>query len=497
MAILHAEFDSLDTAPPSSGFDRGVETLSLIALAWLLVVGLWSGPSLGATLVYPNGLLFVEAVLAILLVVQAVRGRHCSPRSYPFLWPSIAVLAICAVSTGLRLHFHGTDSTTEFLRLWRNGEPMLRGLLIFLTVAGNPRALRVAWISLLVGMALQAGAAVLQHITHVSRWYVNLDVGWAGGWQPTNYDPLAAGVRLDTPPRVQGLTSYINLTAAMLAASIPFWATPLVKCLPRKPWGRLAMAAGGTAMVAGLWYTNSRGPMLAIVTATLLLLWRLSTAWRLSLLAGFGAFLLVAWPATPWWALSAFLVSILLALLARRRNLRYLWPVVAGLALAGGIQTLDAYVLHYPLTWRVSESGLGDGARRAIYGDGIHAALSSPWYGIGDAEVAWRVLNLPTVDMHRLPKVQLNYHNQYIHWAAAEGIPVALACTLLICWAVIWCWRRSRTTTDPLPRALALAAAVGLTAFLICNLVDAHFWRIEGGGFFWSLIAVTAAGVKQ
>ena len=72
-----------------------------------------------------------------------------------------------------------------------------------------------------------------------------------------------------------------------------------------------------------------------------------------------------------------------------------------------------------------------------------------------------------------LPRTQHNAHNQYLHWAAAEGIPVALAFILLLAWTIYWLLRRSACWPSPSARALGLAAALGLITFLLCNCVDA------------------------
>ena len=149
--------------------------------------------------------------------------------------------------------------------------------------------------------------------------------------------------------------------------------------------------------------------------------------------------------------------------------------------------------MHFQLNWRISERGLDDHARVVIYTGALRTAASAPWWGIGDEAAAARVTHLPNPGLKYLPKTQQNFHDQYLHWAASQGIPVAIAFTLLVGWAVVWCWRNYSTWPDPLARALGLAAAAGLTIFLLCNLVDAHFWRIEGGGFFWTLLAFTAA----
>ena len=127
----------------------------------------------------------------------------------------------------------------------------------------------------------------------------------------------------------------------------------------------------------------------------------------------------------------------------------------------------------------------------------MHAIKTEPLLGIGDKHLGAELIRIPYPGLSDLPKVQRNGHNQYLQWAAAEGLPVALAYTLLICWATLWCWRQvnDRRISRYL-RAIRLSLACTLTVFLLTNLTDAHFWRIEGGGFFWSLLAV-AVGLSD
>jgi O-antigen ligase len=163
--------------------------------------------------------------------------------------------------------------------------------------------------------------------------------------------------------------------------------------------------------------------------------------------------------------------------------------------MAGGLLVVDAYVLHYPLSWRVATTGLVDDARLELYSEALRIISENPWWGIGDAAVGQRAIALPR--LHSLPQTQQNVHNQYLQWAAAEGIPVGIGFTLLVLWAVVWCWRHAPAWPTPLSRAVGWATAIGLTTFLLANLADAHFWRIEGGGFFWSLLAVNAAVARS
>lgn len=471
--------------------EHACEWARLLAVAWLLLVGLWSAPALGATLVYPNGMLAVEAVLAVVLIILGWRGRVRPLRSYPFLWPCLAVLAVCAVAAALRVLVRGTAADAEALRLWQTGEPMARALLLYLAIAGHPRIPRIAWMAVLAGMTLQAGAAVIQHATGVSRWYADLDTGWTTGWQPTAEAVQHVHGQM-IAQRVQGLTSYINLTAAMLAASLPCWMVPSIFGFPKRLRLRLLIGLGGVATVAALWYTQSRGPAFAVIPAALLLAWRLSPWWRVNVLVAMVAFVLVMLLASPFWGCVAVLVA--LAGLAGVRRWRVLLPLTLALGLAGGLQVLDAYMLHYDLASRVSERALEDGARSILYREAVQALPASPWWGIGDTEAAVRVTHSACRPLQNLPRTQQNYHNQYLHWAVAEGWPAALALILLVCGATYWCWRQSSRWTDPFARGVGLSVAAALTIFLLCNLVDAHFWRIEGGGFFWSLLAV-AAGI--
>jgi hypothetical protein len=485
LLTTHAQ---IDRATPPAPLDNLFNALRLVAVVWLLLVGLWSGPWLGASLVYPNGLLTVEIVLALLLILLSLRGQVQPLRAYPFFIPGVAVLGLCAVSAACRIFARGTTLSDETMSLWQHGEPLLRGVLLYLAIAGQPRLARVAWYALLGGLALQAGAAVIQHFTNVTRWYANLDSGWVSGWHPVHVPPVGSGPQ--PAPRVQGLTSYINLTAALLAASLPYWSVPLALNFLASRKVRALLFLGALATLAALWYTNSRGPMLAVFAVVLLVVIRLPQ-WRIAGVLALAAFLAAVFPALPGWALMAFAGAIVLLMLARRWKFRYLLPIALAMGVGGGLLVVDAYAMHYQLGWRVSQQGGVDNARLTLYRDALYTAASSPWWGVGDRAVAERVIQLPKLE--NLPVTQRNYHDQYLHWAAAEGFPVALALTCLVCWAVVLCWRQYPAWQNPHARALGLATAMGLTIFLLCNLVDAHFWRIEGGGFFWSLLGVTFA----
>ncbi len=466
-----------------TGLDRLLQTTRLVTVCWLLLVGLWSAPALGATLVYPNGMLAVEGLLAVTLILLARRGQVRPLRTYPLLLPCLGVLALSALASTARLLTLGTAFDT--LRLWQHGEPMVRGLLLYLALTGQPRLTRVAWISTLAGLAALAATCVAQHAAGVSRWYPNLDQGWAGGWHPV------------ADPRAQGLTSYTNLSAAMLAAAIACWWTPVALAWQSGSVSRRAflhqgmLLLGGCVMVAALIYTNSRGPLLAALLAALFFCWQRSIRWGASATVAVGLFLLVMWLASPAWALLAVLLGAGIGFAVRRR--RVLFPVALALCLMGGIQLLDSDVLHLPLRSRMASSGISDSARWVIYRIGLRAIREAPCWGMGDAAVGQRVWTTPEYDLHDLPRNQRNAHNQYLHWAAAEGLPVALAFCLLLFGAVSRLWRGAWWRPDPFARAVGLSVAVALTIFLLANLTDAHFWRIEGGGFFWSLLAIGLA----
>ncbi|MHB9134726.1 MAG: O-antigen ligase family protein [Armatimonadota bacterium] len=433
-------------AEKESRRDNFLSWVRMASVAWLLLVGLWSGPSLGATLVYPNGLVGVEAVLALVLILQSRRGQLLSPRAYPFLWPCLAVLGICALAALLRTMLHHT--AFDWLRLWKDGEPMARGLLLFLAIAGQPRTTRLAWVSMLIGIGLLAGATTLQHLFSVTRWYRDLDGGWASGWQSV------PGFRS------QGLTSYINLTGAMLAASLPYWLLPLLMRMALSWSARAAIMVGGLLCAAGFWFTNSRGPAIAFgITALLAIL---------------------AWGQSTW-----------------RQRQRNAVMVIVTVLLIAGFQAIDFYLLHSPTGWRLTEEGVSDAPRTAIYQTAITTIRSAPWLGIGDAAFAQKFTSLTAHRLHRLPATQRNAHNQFLQWAAAEGLPVAMAFSLLVVWCVLWCWRNSPHWFRGFPRMFGLATAMALLIFLLTNLTETHFWRIEGAGFFWSLLGVAAAvGVR-
>ena len=443
-------------------------------------MGLWSGPTPGATLVYRyNGLPAVEVLCLAVLLYQGWRGHVRSPRAYPFLWPCLAVLLLSVCSSLLRLLCRGVPF--DALRLWQHSEPMARGLLLFLAIAGQPRLTRVAWVGLFAGISVLVAACIVQHCTTVTRWYTDLDRGWADGFHA------------EWGYRVQGLTSYINLTGAILAAALPCWLLPPLLRRPADRRLRTLLLSGGLATAAALWYTGSRGPMAALAIVGSLFLWRQSRRWGLYALLALCMFALVVWPARPLVALIAFALGFLLVYHSNARKWRLLLAITLGVVLAGGLQVLDAYVLRMPLQhWRVLDLGLSDEARQMLNYETWHEACNYPWCGVGDAALCTR-LRETTSFFVLLPNSQHNSHNQYLHWAATEGIPVALSFILLLVWTIIWLLRRVPHWPSPSARALGLAAAVGLTTFLLSNFVDAHFWRIEGGGFYWSLLATVVA----
>lgn len=455
---------------------RIVSLLEGALVAWLLFAGMWSGPAIGATLVYPNGMLAAEAALAVLLLLRGGR-RRC----YPFLWPCAGALGVVLLATLARTVVLGQPFA--WLSLWILAEPMARGALIFVALVDRPRSERLAFGAMLAGLGALALATIIQHATGVTRWYRDLDGGWASGIKAIPYYPKWA------MPRAQGLTSYINLTAALLAGALPLWLLPALRTRALAPWTRALLVAGGLATAAALWYTGSRGPMLAVAAVGCLLLASVSPAWGVSAVLALLLMAAAAWPALGWVALGALVVAVLLALAMRAWRFRYLLPLALALALVGGVQALDAYVFHSPLNWRIANEGVADAARLRIYAEGLRTAAIAPWCGVGDARASVEVLRAQTREDVPLPRTQRNFHNQPLQWAAAQGLPAALALTLLVCWAPWWLWRRARRQRH----VFCLALAAALAIFLLTNLAEAHFWRIEGGGFFWSLAGVGAA----
>ncbi len=456
-----------------------------LLVGWLLFTGMWSGPFIGATLRYPNGMLLAEAALLLLLLLPG--GRR--PRDYPFLWPCLAALGVVLLAMLARMW--ARDLPFEWLSLWVLGEPMLRGALIFLALAGQPKGDRLAWGAMLAGIGLLTAAVIVQHFTGVTRWYPDLDAGWVSGFRPMpDYAEW-------TTPRAQGLTSYINLTGALLAAALPLWFLPAARGDRPSRWARLALLVGGLLVAAALWYTGARGPMLAVGAVACLLLACYSWPWGLSAVAALGLALTAAWPGKGIWALAALGVAVLLTIARRAWRVRHFTPLILALVLVGGVQAIDAYVLNLSLGWRVANYGLTDKARMHIFSHALVVTAGSPLWGVGDTEAAAQVARTPYSRPIDLPHTQRNFHNQPLQWAAAQGIPAALALSFLVLGVTGWLWlrglrlRRARTLAGILPLAIAGALAV----FLLTNLPEAHFWRIEGGGFFWSLAAVGAAMV--
>ncbi|MHB9023228.1 MAG: O-antigen ligase family protein [Armatimonadota bacterium] len=480
-------------AAQESVWEKGFRGLRAAAVAWLLFVGVWSGPSWGATLAYPNGFVFVEIGLLLLLIVgiigtDPIYGKAPKKGSvpiFPFRWPCLAVLALIVIAAVLRTVL--LDIPFDSLRIWRSGEPILRGLLLYLAIAGQPEMGKVAWRSLLAGLGLLAAATIIQHFTGVTRWYPDFNTGWASGIEPVY------------GPRAQGLTSYINLTAAILAAALPVVVFPLLFNRDETDGtdgtdrisavSRPVLIVGALVLFMALWYTNSRGPILALGVVTCLVLALISP--RLGLLALLAAvsFLVGAWLPGAAWAIGVLAMAAALWWAARRRRLRLLLPVVIGLALAGGLGLADALILPAPMDFRVLGEGMGDHVRAYLYRQALGEIDNAPWQGIGDAALADRLILHGHPDLRPLPTTQQNAHNQFLQWAVAEGLPVALGYSLLLLWTVAWLWRAASSGEHLL--AWSLLAAVLI--FLATNLVEAHFWRIEGGGFYWMLLGVGAA----
>ncbi|MEI7833374.1 MAG: hypothetical protein WCJ56_09265, partial [bacterium] len=371
---------SAQTSPVNGAtdfLDRGAEWLLTPLLVWLLLVGLWSGPSLGATLVYPNALLWFDGALALCLLWIGIRGKQNRLRDVYFLLPCFGILILCALATFARTLARGIEF--DWLRLWIHGEPMLRGVLICLAVMGRPRLLRVGVVSALVGLALLALSGVIQHVTHVSRWYKDLDKGWATGFRPLQ--PLEM-----TTLRVQGLTSYINLTAAMLGAAFPLWIAPLLLRMKLSNYGKILLALGAIATAASLWYTDSRGPAIALIIVGIGLLWFRSVALGMVGTLTLGLVITLTSPTAnlPLWALLTCVIAVVSGVIMWRYRLRWLWPLVIGLSLLGGLQAVDAYVLKFQLKgWRVTTQGVEDTARVKIYQLAFRDIKEAPFWGVG------------------------------------------------------------------------------------------------------------------
>lgn len=485
-----------DNIPAKCGYSKLLYYVRMITVCWLLLVGLWSAPAFGALLVYPNYLLEVEILLAVVLILSGRQGCVLRLSRYPFLLPSIVVIIIAAVAAFFRITYLQTSISNETLHLAQHAEPLLRAMLIFFALAGDKDLLRMGWYSAMAGLLLNALASVIQHFTQVTRWFSDLDRGWRDGWSP--YRGIPEGeTGQHFSPRTQGLTSYINTTAAMLAAALPYWIVPIIKRVIRKWPAYLFFIAGTLLTTAGLWYTNSRGPMLAVLLVIFVLAIMLHWRWLLALLAANIVVLLTAAVQSMRLALAEFIAAVLLSLVALRYRWRYTWPLIAALAIAGGLMSIDGYLLHFDFNSRMVEQGVGDRARLVLYDDAIKTTLSSPWIGVGEEQIAENLLHLPYRGLRNLPRSQHNYHNTILHWSAAEGIPLALAMTIFTIGAIVWCWRAFRHALTPFSRSLTLASTIGMTIYLLCNMVDAHFWRMEGAAFFWSLLALTAAAARS
>jgi hypothetical protein len=470
-----------------------LEWVLTVGVCWLCFAGVWAAPASGATLVYPDGLVAADVLVAVALAILMLTGHARPVARYPFLWPCALVLGVSALSACARAMQPWGDPS--WLRLWQDGEPMARGLLLFLAVSAYPRLLRVAFGAALLGLTVVAGAGIIQHLQGCSRWYVDLDGGWASGFK-----------REASTPRVQGLTSYINLTAAFMAGTAPMWYALTAMRATQRRWVRGLCIAGAACAMLTLWYTSSRGPIFAIQVVALLLAWRLYPRARWHVLAALMAFTLVSrWSqiaelSPPLAPLAALIGPVSLVALAAgvgfgiagwRRDWRWI-PLAVALAFVGGTQSFDLYVLHQPIASR----DVMDPSRMAMYTEVARMVPLHPWTGVGDDVLGQYIVQhgrLIEVKLNALPATQRNTHNQPLQWAAAQGVPVAVLYLALVIGVAYWLWRRSHGWPPGFPRAVVLASAVGLLGFLLCNFAEAHFWRMEGSGFFWTLAALGAA----
>lgn len=482
--------------PANNGSATFLYYARMLSVCWLLLVGLWSAPAFGAELVYPNYLLQVEIFLAFVLLLCKFQGKVLRLTRYPFLYPSIIVLIIATVAALLRVFLLRCNINQELFHLAQHGEPLLRASLIFFALAGDRSLLRIAWFSALFGLMLNALASVIQHFTQVARWYNDLDRGWRDGWSLYRGIPAGEDVRYFSP-RTQGLTSYTNTTAAFFAASLPYWIMPVIMREKRRLSTYSFFISGILLTSAGLCYTHSRGPLLALILVIFLLASFLPWRWSIALICANITLLLTIILPSVRLALGEFIAAVLLAVLAHLRRWKYTWPLICVLAIYGGIISIDGYLLHFNVNNRIVEQGVDDQSREILYINAIKTTLSSPWIGAGEERAGAHILHLPNAGLQELPRSKLNYHNSFLHWAAVEGIPLALAMTLFTIGAVVWCWRAFRRATTPFSRSLTLATTIGMTIYLLCNLVDAHFWRMEGASFFWSLLALTAATARS
>ena len=67
--------------------------------------------------------------------------------------------------------FKGVVAGVPFdgLRLWQYGEPMLRGALLYLAIAGQPRLARPVWWGLLGGLLAQAPVCIARKLVGNDR----------------------------------------------------------------------------------------------------------------------------------------------------------------------------------------------------------------------------------------------------------------------------------------------------------------------------------------
>ena len=223
---------------------------------------------------------------------------------------------------------------------------MARGMLLYLAIAGQPRFTRVAWVGLFAGISVLAAACIVQHCTVVTRWYADLDCGWAAACMRKR----GRVARIDLLHQPDGPPSWLPHALLLLPPLLRRRADRRLRALaaPRR------RGDGCRSLVYR--FTRSDGGAghcrLPVPLAPVLALGMVCPAGLVSVYPG--------WPARPLCALAALVTGCLLVYTAIKRNWRLLLALTLVRPSAGGLQVLDAYVLHFPLHWRVIDKGLSD-----------------------------------------------------------------------------------------------------------------------------------------
>jgi O-antigen ligase len=394
---------------PSSASDPLVFPRRLVMAAAFLVPVVFTRFGMDA-FALPKVTLLLLLTVATAVCVAVIHAPVRRPRS-PLVWAGAAFLGAAVVATvfssypvasiiGPQTRYTGLAAYTLYAAM---------AYLVFRLFAGRPSEVR------LLGAALVAASAV-------DASYVLI--------QAAGLDPLSWSVPTGAPAYPIGTLGDSNFAGAFIAIVLPIACFGL-SGLSREL--RIAAACVVVLDVAALWFTQTRGGMLA-AAAGLVSYWVVRRRWtKTGLLAGAGAFA----------ALAALGGAVL-------------WRP----SLLGPLGSLDLFrsntVTVRAYLWRTAVRMFAD---RPVAGFGFHGYFSDGTRYRTRAEgldYGLRVADSP--------------HNLLLQHAVEGGVLLAVAFVVLFAGAVWIGVRRARGTQDPAGRLSAVFVAV-----IVAYLVQAAF----------------------